>query len=559
MSIKLRLLTGGLVISILLIAALTLTIYSFTSLSGGFSDVVDKSVTGVNNSRSAASSLAKADENLAQVSKEMLSVVDDINKTNQNIKVVERKIKQMSVSVKELMEDVGGVVEAMPVGDGRDTIEDATDAIGDIEEIMRREALVSLTATVNKMKEFNQNIQSQVTNIKGLSGDLGTIKKLSSEVVAANHDIKILSGEFSGQIALSRNLIGIVLVAAVVVCLVGGFFLARSIIVPLNHVVNAMEDIAEGEGDLTKRLEQQNTTEMNQLAEAFNQFVEKVQLLVAEVTEKMDQFNTVVTRTDDIAHQAQNSIAKQQIETDQVATAVNQLSVSAQQVAENGANAAEAAKQAENEANSGRMVVAKSITSVEQLASKVIDSVSRVQKLASDSEDVGKVLGVIQAIAEQTNLLALNAAIEAARAGEQGRGFAVVADEVRTLATRTQSSTEEIRGIIESLQVGTKEVEQFMMEGKGLAEQNVEQADQAGQALDKIAGVVTTIKGQNFQIATATKEQTKVTEEINRSVVSIKDVGSTTADGAKEAASSSADLAQLSVQIGNILRQFKVL
>ncbi len=558
MSIKLRLLSGVLVISILLIAALTLTIYSFTSLSGGFSYVVDKSETGVNNSRSAASSLSKADKNLAQVSKEMLSVVDDINKTNQNIKVVERKIKQMSVSVKELMEEVGGVVETMPVGEGRDTMEDATDAIGDIEEIMRREALISLTATVNKMKEFNQNIQSQVTNINGLSVDLGGVKKLSSEVVAANHDIKTLSGEFSGQIALSRNLIGIVLVAAVVICLVGGFLLARSIIVPLNRVVNAMEDIAEGDGDLTKRLEQQNTTEMNQLAEAFNQFVEKVQFLVAEVTEKMDQFNTVVTRTDDIAHQAQNSIAKQQIETDQVATAVNQLSVSAQQVAENGANAAEAAKQAENEANSGRVVVAKSITSVEQLASKVIDSVSRVQKLASDSEDVGKVLGVIQAIAEQTNLLALNAAIEAARAGEQGRGFAVVADEVRTLATRTQSSTEEIRGIIESLQVGTKEVEQFMMEGKSLAEQNVEQADQAGQALDKIAVVVTTIKGQNFQIATATQEQTKVTEEINRSIVSINDAGSTTADGAKEAVSSSEELARLSVQIGNILRQFKV-
>jgi len=411
---------------------------------------------------------------------------------------------------------------------------------------------------VNKMKKFTQNIESQVAGIKVLSTDLGKVRKLSSEVVSANQDIKTLSEEFSGQIGLSRNLIGIVLVVAVIICLVGGFLLARSIIQPLNHVVEAMEDIAEGEGDLTKRLDNQSSTEMNSLAVAFNQFVEKVQTLVAEITENMHQFTIVVTRTDEIANHTQDGITQQQIETDQVATAVTQLSVSAQQVAANGANAADAAQQAENEAQSGRAVVARSVTSVESLARKVLDSVSTVQQLASDSENVGQVLGVIQSIAEQTNLLALNAAIEAARAGEQGRGFAVVADEVRTLATRTQSSTEEIRGIIERLQVGTKEAEQSMLEGKELAEQNVEQANKAGNALDKIANVVTTIKDQNFQIANATEEQTKVTEEINKSVVNIKDVGHKSAEGAQEAASSSKELARLSVEIGNLLGQFKV-
>jgi len=558
MSIKLKLLGGGMFISILLIAALALTIYSFNSLSGGFSDVVDKSATGVNNSRSTASSLAKADKNLSQASSSMLQVVDDINRTNQNIKLVERKIKQSSKSINELMESINEVAEQMPMGFRREVMEDAVDTIGDIEEIMQREALISLTATVNKMKKFTQNIESQVAGIKVLSTDLGKVRKLSSEVVSANQDIKTLSEEFSGQIGLSRNLIGIVLVVAVIICLVGGFLLARSIIQPLNQVGEAMEEVAEGEGDLTKRLDNQSSTEMNSLAVAFNQFVEKVQTLVAEITENMHQFTIVVTRTDEIANHTQDGITQQQIETDQVATAVTQLSVSAQQVAANGANAADAAQQAENEAQSGRAVVARSVTSVESLARKVLDSVSTVQQLASDSENVGQVLGVIQSIAEQTNLLALNAAIEAARAGEQGRGFTVVADEVRTLATRTQSSTEEIRGIIERLQVGTKEAEQSMLEGKELAEQNVEQANKAGNALDKIANVVTTIKDQNFQIANATEEQTKVTEEINKNVVNIKDVGHKTAEGAQEAASSSKELARLSVEIGNLLGQFKV-
>jgi methyl-accepting chemotaxis protein len=397
-----------------------------------------------------------------------------------------------------------------------------------------------------------------VKDIGALTGELHEVKSLSADVVTANQEIQALSLDFGGQIGVSRNLIGAVLVTLIVLCMIGVFLLTRAITAPLNRVIDAMEDIAAGEGDLTQRLEYKGGGEMSRLATAFNSFVEKVHQLVAEVATSMGHFSTVVESTTEIADQTSQGVVQQQTETDQVATAVNELSFSAQEMSDNSVNAAESAQHAEDEANSGKQVVARSVAAVESLSQNVIASVGMVQKIAVDSEDVGKVIAVIQEIAEQTNLLALNAAIEAARAGEQGRGFAVVADEVRTLANRTQRSTEEIRGIIERLQSGTREAEQAMQAGQQQAEENLELAAQAGQALENIAGVVTSIKRQIQQIATATQQQTSVTEEINRSVDNINEVGKRTAQGARKAADSSEELAGYSREVQGVLSRFKI-
>ncbi len=559
MKIRTKLLGGGITISLLLGLVLVLVVYSFDNLTGGFSEVVQESTTGVDNSLLAEADINAADNNLSTISQGMLVLVDDINKTNMHVKVLQRKIRQVSTNLQELLEEVEEVTTELPEDwDARERLEDLTDEVGDIEEIMRREALVSLKSTVGKMGTFTQSIDGQVKGINQLSNELKKVKELGSGVVSANRQIQTLAEDFSGQIDLSRKSIGAVLIGAMIICLVGVLLLTRAITRPLNSAIEAMEDIAAGEGDLTKRLDCQGTGEMTSLALAFNNFVGKVHQMVSEVTSTMRQFSSVVTQTAGIAEQTSQGVAQQQTETDQVATAVNELSCTSQEVAANGAKAAEAAQQAESEATRGKQVVAKSVASVESLSLRVMESVVLIQKLSADSEDVGKVIAVIREIAEQTNLLALNAAIEAARAGEQGRGFAVVADEVRTLANRTQSSTEEIREIIERLQAGTKEAERAMQAGREVSEQNVGQAVMAGKALETIAEVVTSIKNQNLQIATVTQQQTAVTEEINRSVVNINEVSKRTAGGAGKAARSSEELAGFSQQIQILLAQFKI-
>ncbi|MCB1905470.1 MAG: methyl-accepting chemotaxis protein, partial [Gammaproteobacteria bacterium] len=511
------------------------------------------------NSIATEANINTADKSLATVSAGMLALVDDINQTNMHVKVLQRKITQVSAALQELLEEVGEMTAELPEGwHVRESLEEFTDEVGNIEEIMRREALVSLKSTVGKMGQFALSIDGQVKEINLLAGELNKVKELSSGVVSANQEIQALAEDFSGQISLSRNSIGAVLVGVVILCLAGVLLLTRAITKPLNCAIEAMEDIAAGEGDLTKRLSCEGSGEMTSLAIAFNSFVGKVHEMVSEVADTMGQFGSVVKQTAEIADQTSQGVAQQQTETDQVATAVNELSCSAQEVAANGARAAESAQHAENEAISGRQVVAKSVAAVESLSRNVIESVSLIQKLSADSEDVGKVIAVIREIAEQTNLLALNAAIEAARAGEQGRGFAVVADEVRTLANRTQSSTEEIRAIIERLQAGTKAAERTMQAGREQVERNVGQSALAGKALDTIAEVVTAIKHQNLQIASATQQQTAVTEEINRSVVNINDVGKRTADGALKAARSGEELAGFARRIQGLLAQFKI-
>ncbi|MFZ5593945.1 MAG: methyl-accepting chemotaxis protein [Pseudomonadota bacterium] len=248
---------------------------------------------------------------------------------------------------------------------------------------------------------------------------------------------------------------------------------------------------------------------------------------------------------------------QQRSETDRVATAMNEMSATVQEVARNAGQAANAAHQADEAARSGRQIVMQSIDAIDALAREVEHTAQVIQKLETESGSIGTVVDVIKSIAEQTNLLALNAAIEAARAGEQGRGFAVVADEVRTLASRTQQSTQEIQQMIQRLQHGASEAVQVMIQGRSQAQASVQQAAKAGESLEAITRAVSNITDMNTQIASAAEEQSAVAEEINRNILIISQVGDQSATGAQQTAAASEELARLAIQLRSLVTQFK--
>jgi len=557
MSIKYKLMGGGGFISLLLLVVLFLAVFSFNSLTKGFSQIVDRSNTGVENSTAAQKNITSADENLTSISNEMLALVDDISKTNQFVQVLERKINSISGTLVELSNEANDAAESMEEGDARYAIEDITDSVSSIEETIKREALVSTTRTVNKMREFTAHITSQVESIKKLSAQLSQVKALSADVAQANTSIQSLSREFDSDIDTNRKLISVILGITLLVAVVGVLLLTKIIIQPLSTAVDAMEDIAEGEGDLTRRLDSKGSDELAQLATAFNKFIEKIQLLIQDANTSMIQMDNLVQRSSEISNRTKQDVLLQQSETEQVTTAVTELSASSEEISSSSARAADDVKVAEVEVLNGKQIVNLSLVAFEELAQNVINAVTHVQKLTKYSDEVGNVVDVIQTIAEQTNLLALNAAIEAARAGEQGRGFAVVADEVRTLATRTQESTEEIRAIIDGLQSGAKAVESQMLSSRDKATENMDQAIKAEDALNKIADVISSIKSQSISIAKSTDEQNVVTTDINRIMVNVSEVGRRTEEGAEETANSSQQLIQLSTQLKSLLGNFK--
>lgn len=332
----------------------------------------------------------------------------------------------------------------------------------------------------------------------------------------------------------------------------------RVVAKPIRSVMERIKDIAEGEGDLTAKLDDSSNDELGELAHWFNTFVGKLRRMISDINGYAAELTTNAEHMSSVTHRTSQGVKQQQSETDHVATAMNQMSATVQEVARNASSAAAAANEADSEASKGKVVVKETIEAIDTLAAEVEKAGQVIQKLEEDSNGIGVVLDVIKGIAEQTNLLALNAAIEAARAGEQGRGFAVVADEVRTLAQRTQQSTQEIRSIIERLQSGAKDAVEVMVEGKNQASLSVEQAAKAGTSLDTITEVVTTITDMNTQIASAAEEHSSVAEEINRNVVNISEVANHTADDASQVAQSSQQLTKLADDLQSLLSHFKV-
>ncbi len=373
-------------------------------------------------------------------------------------------------------------------------------------------------------------------------------------IIGSGVYLDTIDSAFSQQ----RTIIIINVVIMIIVVVLFSYFIGRSILTPTRLAAQMMKDISQGEGDLTRTLNENGNDEISQLSQSFNLFVSKIRESLVLVAKNANDVNDHAHTVDDSSKTSQSFIELQNDSSTQVAAAMEQMTHQIHDVSRNAEAAEQAANEAASNASSGKSVVSKTITAIEALSTN-IETVSKVTAdLAQESNNIGSVLDVIRSIAEQTNLLALNAAIEAARAGEHGRGFAVVADEVRTLASRTGKSTDEIQAMIAKLQEGAKAAVEAVKSSQEISISTVEQASAANTSLDEIDRLVSVITDMNGQIARATEQQTSAADEVNLRINDLSQSTEQSLGNTNDLTRASDKLKQSSVELSSVVSRFKL-
>jgi methyl-accepting chemotaxis protein len=419
---------------------------------------------------------------------------------------------------------------------------------GEISELLTaKQALQRYREQLIRFKELQTQVEAAHESMEAMGDSLLTSTQEISTLQGLRRD---------DEATRSRKALISVAALAMMLGLMAAWLITQQIIAPLRETLNAAKRIAQG--DLSVDLDVQRRDEMGDLQHSIQDMTQSLRTLISGISDGVAQIASAATQLSAVTEQTSAGVNNQKDETDQVATAMNQMTSTVLEVARNAEEASEAAQQADQQAREGDKVVSDAISQIERLATEVNNSTLAMGQLKLESDKIGGVLDVIKSVSQQTNLLALNAAIEAARAGEAGRGFAVVADEVRSLAQRTQESTEEIEVLIAALQNGTQQVVGTLDASRSLSDSSVELSRRAGNALEHITRTVSTIQNMNQQIATAGEEQTVVADQINRSVINVRDVSEQTAAASEETAASSVELARLGAQLQAMVGKFRV-
>lgn len=463
-------------------------------------------------------------------------------------------------------------------------VKDKEENVGQaIQRVDKFSEIMEMTPEMDeKVKNFNSFLDSWVQGSKAVleqraSGNSEDARKmavakfaaLDSQFQQARDEIdsltelseKASNGAVESADALAKKAQNTMLVAAGASVVLSVFILIwfpQLISRPLNRVMQSLTQFAEGEGDLTRRLEVAGRDEFGQLSEQFNLFIDKLHEIISQVADVTTRLAATSEELSVITQHTGESVRVQRNDTEQVATALNEMSATAAEVAQNATHTASAASETDDQVSKGRNQLDATSKRITALADEIEKAVTSIKQLEGQSLEIGQVVDVIQSIAEQTNLLALNAAIEAARAGEHGRGFAVVADEVRTLASRTQKSTQEIRDMIEHVQEGATHAVRSVEAGRNEVHATVKEAHETSTVFEAIADEVSKISDRTTQIASAAEEQRSVTEDVNHSVVNISEMAMQTAEGADQTAQASKELSELAALQQGLVGRFKI-
>ena len=442
-----------------------------------------------------------------------------------------------------------------------------------------QKAVAQLNAAITELEQLNKHfgrtqgdaLQRLASALTHYRSSLQTFKAAFSDAVQARKEMTdqgadiVERSDALYQIQLDRRDVesaqarSLQLTSTLLALLVGvlaAVIITRQITRPLRETLVVVERIASG--DLTQDLHVTRRDELGVLQQGIARMGVTLRELIGGIRDGVTQIASAAEELSAVTEETSAGVNSQKVETDQVATAMHEMTATVQEVARNAEEASQAAAAADGEAREGDKVVAQAIEQIERLASEVVRSTDAMSMLQQESDKIGSVMDVIKAVAEQTNLLALNAAIEAARAGEAGRGFAVVADEVRALAQRTQKSTEEIEELVAGLQNGTQQVATVMHNSRVLTDSSVDLTRKAGASLENITRTVSNIQSMNQQIAAAAEEQSAVAEEISRSIINVRDVSEQTAAASEETAASSVELARLGGQLQMMVSHFRV-
>jgi methyl-accepting chemotaxis protein len=498
---------------------------------------------------------SKADEILESISRDVLAQGENDSVRFAQYQVISKTRQQLA----QVRVDVRGYIADSDAASEQAALRQLDAALVEVDNLKRQ-----LPNESTRVQQFEDSVQVYRTAVREYRDAVAAIAVARAEMTVQGADIvkrsdalyKIQIERRDIESAQARSMQIIATLLALLVGVLAAVIITRQITRPLRETMAAVERIAGG--DLTHDLRVTRRDELGVLQQSIGRMGTTLRELIGGIRDGVTQIASAAEELSAVTEQTSAGANSQKVETDQVATAMHEMAATVQEVARNAEQASHAATGADDEARAGDRVVGEAISQIERLAEEVHRSTEAMNLLQQESQKIGSVMDVIKSVAEQTNLLALNAAIEAARAGEAGRGFAVVADEVRGLAQRTQKSTEEIEELVASLQNGTQQVANAMLGSRNLTESSVELARKAGGSLESITRTVSNIQSMNQQIAAAAEQQSAVAEEISRSILNVRDVSEQTASASDETAASSVELARLGGHLQMLVSQFRV-